>query len=302
MKDLSLYKKHFKIKNLDDLIKKFLDSCLESNMTFSYFCDWRKIRENVEKHTYEINILNYLIGVSDVKSKLREILKRNPETLKILPLIIAFRDLDITVIRDPENPAETLSRYDFNRRELSAEDIDNIISFCEKSGILSLFTEFKIKNLRDYLLGVETGLDTNARKNRSGIAMEILTAPIFNRIKGIEIYSQKTFKSITNTKKIPKCIGMEERKFDYIIKTKTMCYNVEVNYYSGPGSKPQEIVDSYINRNNELRQSGWGFIWITDGAGCWRNQTNQLTKAFKDIDYVLNLSFAKSDILQDILE
>lgn len=301
MQDISLYKRYFKIVSMDDLIKEFLDSCLESNMTFSYFCDWRKIKENVEKHIYEINILNYLIGTPDIKSKLREILKRNPEVLKILPLLIAFRELDIAVIKDPENPAETLSRYSFKKRELSDSDIENVISFCEKSGILSLFADFKIKNLRDYLLGVETGLDTNARKNRSGTAMETLTAPIFNKIKGIEVYSQKTFRSIANTKDIPKCIGMEKRKFDYVVRTKTKCYNIEVNYYSDTGSKPQEIVDSYINRNNELRKSGWGFIWITDGAGCWKNQVNQLTKAFKDIDYVLNLSFAKSGILQDIL-
>jgi len=270
-------------------------------MTFSYFCDWDKIKENVAKYTYEINILNYLIGASDIKVKLCEILKKNPETLKVLPLIIAVRDLDIAVIRDPANPIASFKKYSFNKKSLSDSEIKEAVSFCDNSGILSLFSEFKIKDLRDYLLGVETGLDTNARKNRSGSAMEALVAPILSKIRNVQIYSQKTFKSISDIKGIPKCVGMEERKFDYIIKTASLCYNVEVNYYSGPGSKPQEIVDSYINRNNELIRSGWGFIWITDGAGCWRNQVNQIKKAFNNIDYVLNLSFAQSGLLQDIL-
>lgn len=301
MKDLSLYKKYLKVNTLEELIKEFQDTLLESNMTFSYFCDWSKIKRNVEKYTYEINILNYLVGVSDVKEKLKEILKKNPETISVIPLIIAVRDLEIFVIKDPEKPIETLRRYDFNKIPLTDTDIKNITSFCEDSGILALFSSFKIKNLRDYLLGVETGLDTNARKNRSGFAMESLITPLFKKISGIDVYSQKNFQSIAGEKGISKCDGIENRKFDYVVKTKTKCYNIEVNYFSGQGSKPQEIVDSYINRNNELKQAGWGFIWITDGPG-WKSGVNQLSKAFKEMDYVLNVSLANMGLLQDILK
>lgn len=271
-------------------------------MTFSYFCDWNKIKENVTGLNYEINVLNYLVGASDVKLKLIEILKKNPETAKVIPLIIAVRDLDINVIKNPAKPLESLTRYNFSKKSLTDADITNIVSFCGDSGILSLFSEFKIKDLRDYLLGVETGLDTNARKNRSGTAMEALVSPILDKIKNVKVYSQKTFKSLDGIKGIPKCLGVKDRKFDYIVQTSTMCYNIEVNYYSGTGSKPQEIVDSYINRNNELRKSGWGFIWITDGAACWKGQLNQIAKAFREMDHVLNVSFAKSGILEDILK
>src|SRR3989338_6163454 len=98
-------------------------------MTFSYFCDWGKIKKNVEKYKYEINILNYLVGAKDVKTKLQEILKKNPETLKIIPLIIAVRDLDIAVIKDPERPLETLSKYSFAKKALNDTDIKDITSF-----------------------------------------------------------------------------------------------------------------------------------------------------------------------------
>lgn len=301
MNDLSLYKKHLKVNTLEELIKEFQGTLLESNMTFSYFCDWDKIKKNVEKYKYEINILNYLIGAKDVKTKLREILEKNPETLKIIPLMIAVRDLDIAVIKDPEKPLETLSKYNFSKKALTEADIKDIVSFCEDSGIVALFSDFIIKDLRDYLLGVETGLDTNARKNRSGFAMESLVTPILKKIKGITIYSQQSFESIAGKGCIPKCDGMENRKFDYVVKAPTKCYNIEVNYFSGQGSKPQEIVDSYINRNNELKRAGWGFVWLTDGVG-WKSGVNQLTKAFKEMDYVLNVTLAKKGLLQDILK
>jgi type II restriction enzyme len=302
LKNLSLYKKHLGVNSVEEVMKEFLDTLLESNATFSYFCDWDKIKKNVAKYSYEINILNYLVGASNVEIKLREILKKNPEVIVAIPLIIAVRDLDIAVIKDPKKPMESLTNYSFNKKALSDADIEEIVSFCRYSGILSLFSDFKIKDLRDYLVGVETGLDTNARKNRSGTAMELLIAPILEKIKGIDVYPQKNFKSMIGKAGIPACIPMKDRKFDYVIKTPKQCYNVEVNYYSGTGSKPQEIVDSYINRNNELRKVGWGFIWITDGAGCWKNQINQLTKAFNEIDYVLNISFAKSGLLEAILK
>lgn len=301
MKELPLYKKYLNTATVDEIIKKFQDTLLESNMTFSYFCDWGKIKKHVEKYTYEINILNYLVGTVNVKEKLHEILKKNPETVKIIPLIIAVRDMDISVIKDPERPLETLTKYDFSKKSLTDADIKTIVSFCEKSGILELFSGFKIKDLRDYLLGVETGLDTNARKNRSGSAMESLITPILEKIENIEFISQKKFGKISDKNWIPVCDGLKARKFDYAIKSPKKCYNIEVNYYSGQGSKPQEIVDSYINRNNELKRSNWGFIWITDGIG-WKSGVNQLTKAFNEMDYVLNVSFAKMGLLQDILK
>jgi len=300
LKDLSLYKKYLKVNTLDDLVSEFQNTLLESNMTFSYFCDWKKIKRNVEKYTYEINILNYLVGAPDVKTKLQEILRKNPETLKVLPLIIAVRGLDITVIKDSEEPLETLTKYNFDKQALTDAGIKNIISFCEEAGIISLFSDFKIKDLRDYLLGVETGLDTNARKNRSGSAMESLILPILKKIKDITICSQNKFKKCADEFKINIDDGLKERKFDYVIKSGKNYYNIEVNYYSGQGSKPQEIVDSYINRNAELKRSGWRFIWITDGVG-WKDGTNQLSKAFKEMDYILNVALAKMGLLQDIL-
>jgi len=301
MASLSVYKKFYKVNTIDELVEKFQETLMVSNKTFSYFVDWNKVKENVRKYDYEINILNYLVGASDAKTKLEEILKKNPEVLPVMPLIIAVRDFEISIIEDPARPSETLATFDFNKKsDLSDDEIDKIVTFSIKSGILNLFSDFKIKNLRDYLLGVETGIDTNARKNRSGTAMESLINPILDKIKGIKIVKQKTFKYLQENEKTDIPTRLLNRKFDYIIMTKDKYFNMEVNYYDGQGSKPQEIVDSYTNRKNELTKEGWGFIWLTDGVG-WKTGTNQINNAFKDMDFILNIAFAKKGILQEIL-
>lgn len=274
---------------------------MASNKTFTYFVDWQKVKENVEKFGYEINTLNYLVGCNDPKAKLKEILKKNSEVLPVLPLIIAVRDLEISVITNPEKPLETLKKFNFEKKaELNDNEINEILLFCERAGILKLFSEFKIKNLRDYLLGVEAGIDTNARKNRSGTAMESLVDPILKGIEGIRIFKQKTFKYLREKEKITTPERLLNRKFDYVIISKNIFFNMEVNYYDGQGSKPQEIVDSYTNRKNELSKEGWNFIWLTDGIG-WKQGNNQIRNAFNDMDYVLNIEFARDGMLKEIL-
>jgi type II restriction enzyme len=301
MADLSIYRKFYDIKTTTDLVNKFQETLTVSNKTFSYFVDWPKVKENIQKYDYEINILNYLIGSTNVQTKLKEILGKNPEVLPVIPLIIAVRDSEINVIEDPVKPTETMKQFNFDRKDkLSEKEIEKIASFCEKSGILKLFSDFKIKNLRDFLLGVETGLDTNARKNRSGTAMEFLINPILDKIKGVKIIKQKAFKYLEEKEKIKIPQKLANRKFDYVIINKDKYFNMEVNYYDGQGSKPQEIVDSYINRRNELVKESWGFIWLTDGVG-WRGGTNQITNAFNDMEYVLNIEFARKGILEGII-
>jgi len=211
------------------------------------------------------------------------------------------RDLDIAIIEDPLKPLESLLQFNFNKKDFLKEtEIEKIAGFCDKSGILKLFSDFKIKNLRDFLLGVETGIDTNARKNRSGKAMEALVTPILEDIKGIKYFSQKTFKYLKEKEKLNIPQRLANRKFDYVIISSNKCVNMEVNYYDGQGSKPQEIVDSYINRKNELAKENWEFIWLTDGVG-WKSGTNQITNAFESMNYVLNVEFARKGILKEVI-
>lgn len=302
MANLAVYQKYYRVHNVGQLVRKFQETLMISNKSFTYFVDWEKVKKNVSKFDYEINILNYLVGISDPKTKLKEILRKNPEVVCVLPLIIAVRDLEIAVIEDPACPFESLKKFNFRKKDkFIDEEIESIVNFCECSGVLRLFSSIKIKNLRDYLLGVETGSDTHARKNRSGDAMECLINPILDKIKGLRVFKQKAFEFLKEEENIDVPQRLLNRKFDYVIIGKNKkCFNMEVNYYDGQGSKPQEIVDSYTNRENELKKEGWGFIWLSDGIG-WKKGAHQITNAFNDMDYVLNIEFARKGILNEIL-
>lgn len=302
MANLKVYKQALNLKNLDEILKAFTSTLLDTNRSFNFFVDWQKIKRNVDFLNIEINILNSLIGSKNIKSDFASLLKKYPEILPVIPLIIAVRDSEIHLIDDDEL-AKTFSFKKKNK--LTEEDITNSITFCERSGVLNLFSEFKIKNLRDYLLGVEVGMDTNARKNRSGFAMELAAKPAIEELKkefsDIDVEFQKTFKYIGLKYQIPISSNLENRKSDYVIRKGKTFINIEVNYFDGQGSKPQEIVDSYINRQNELLEAGWKFIWITDGRG-WKDGINQITKGFTEIDYLMNLNFTKKGLLKEAIK
>lgn len=302
MANLKVYKAALGLNNLDEILNAFRESLLDTNKSFNYFVDWQKIRGNVEKFNVEINILNSLIGSKDIKTDLSNILIKYPEILPVFPLLIAVRKSEINVIDDSNNLSKS---FPFKKQpHLSKEEIREIIHFCDRSGVLNLFTDFKIKNMKDYLLGVEVGIDTNARKNRSGIAMELAVKPTMEALKRdfseIDIEFQKTFKFIAKKYDAPLSLNLANRKSDFVIRKGQTFINVEVNYFDGQGSKPQEIVDSYINRQTELYKVGWKFVWITDGRG-WKEGTNQIKKGFAEVDYLLNSSFAKNGVLKEII-
>ena len=300
MANITLYRNLLKVNNIDKLAELFNNTLIDTNMTYKYFVDWEKIRRNVDKLNVEINILNSLIGSKNIRKDLKVLLEKYAEIISVFPLIIAVRDKELKIIEDAD-----IKKYSFKKKPaLTQVEIRSLVDFCVKSGIVDLFNDIKIKNLKDYLLGVEVGMDTNARKNRSGQSMELAVMPMINSFKNkyrnIEIIFQKTFKYMQDNWNIQISDSLINRKFDFVIKKDNSFINVEVNYYSGGGSKPQEIVNSYINRQNELKKSKWNFIWITDGLG-WRTGFNQIKVGFNNIDYLLNLHFVKKGLLEEII-
>jgi len=305
MVEIEIYKKVWGTNDLDSIVDKFIGTLIDTNRSYSFFVDWNKIVKNAEKYNVEINILNSLVGSENTKEALRSILKKYPEVSPVIPLIIAVRDLRLKVIEDFGATDVDIKDFNFEKRNsLSEKEIEDIINFSDKSGILGIFQNKNIRNLKDYILGVEVGMDTNARKNRSGNAMELILTPVFEKLSekyGFDVVSQKQFKYLSNHyPNLPIPSYLEDRKFDYCLIKGTTYINIEVNYYAGGGSKPQEIVDSYNTRMNELKKSEGHFIWITDGYG-WSTGKNQIRKAFEKQDYVVNINFIRKGGLEKIL-
>jgi len=163
--------KELGFESFEEYINSFFSTLMPSNKTYEYFVDWQKVRRDVQKYVKELSLLNSLTKISSEKRKdhLKELLTEYPETAKVIPMLIAERAKDNKInIFDPE--LETFIIYDFSSTALDIGVVTKIVEFCEKTGILALFDD--IKDLYDYLLGVEVGLDSNTRKNRSGEIFE----------------------------------------------------------------------------------------------------------------------------------
>jgi hypothetical protein len=157
---------------------------------------------------------------------------------------------------------------------LNDKQIEEYLFFFEKMGLKHLFLNLIEKNVVDYVIGVLVGIDTNGRKNRGGIAFELACQPIIEEIcqkYGIKLLIQKQFKVL---KKYGFNVSEDiaNRKADFILFKDNKCMNMEVNYFGGSGSKPEEIIDSYINREKDLKKDGIQFAFITDGKHCWGNR------------------------------
>ena len=302
----SLYFKTLKVDSPEAVINKFYDTLIDTNRGYNFYVDWDKVKRHVEKYKIEFNILNTLIGSENFDFDLKKILTEYPQVLPAIPILLAIRDKQFKVVKDFIDDNSDTITYDFRKRKLSSKDIEAIIKFFEKTGLKRFFLEMSSKSIQDYATGVEVGMDTNARKNRSGSAMEMVLKPIIDDIiakqkSSYTILFQKQFKYLEDNFNIKVNSSIRNRKADFIIvKDKCKVINIEVNFFSGSGSKPQEIVDSYIERQNELRENGFRFIWITDGIG-WREQKNQIEKGFTKIDYLLNLHFVRMGLLEEFL-
>ena len=303
--EIDVYSKCLKMDKFDRIVEHFHETIIDTNRDHKFFVNWEKIQENVQELKIELNILNSLIASKNFKNDLRQILSRYPDVVPCLPILIAVREMSLKVIDDFSSKDSEIVEYNFKKRKLSSEEIDEFIAFFHKTGLESFFVNLSSRSIQDYVTGVEVGLDTHARKNRSGEAMELVLKPIIEKIKtNLKIphmLFQKKLSTLERYHKIGVSTSLRNRKADFIIiKDEKKVINIETNFYSGTGSKPQEIVDSYINRQNELKENGFKFIWITDGYG-WKGQKNQIRKGFEKVDYLLNLHFVRKGLLEEIL-
>lgn len=143
---------------------KWLSTFKTSIADYKYYVDFPKIYRNTEKIKVELNILNSLIGSNNIEAEFIQLIEKYPETLKCIPLLLAVRTNEIYAV-----DAEGEFIYSFKK---SNQTIKQYCAFMRKTGLFELLEKHIINNLYDYATGVETGLDSNGRKNRGGHLME----------------------------------------------------------------------------------------------------------------------------------
>ena len=131
---------------------------------YGYYVDFPKIYKNVEKIKVELNILNSLIGSKNIEEEFIQLVGKYPETLKCIPLLLAVRTNEIYAIDGD-------GEFTYSFKEAN-QTIEQYCVFMRKTGLFELLEKHIINNLYDYATGVETGLDSNGRKNRGGHLME----------------------------------------------------------------------------------------------------------------------------------
>lgn len=286
----------------EQLRARFLSTLADTNRTFAFFVDWQKVERKVKAIEPQLRLLAAAFKSQNPAQRLTELLRDYPEAARAIPIMVAARN-EVKVLEDPDANSKYLE-IDFHRPRFSEGEIERIVRFCERTGLLDFIQG--VVHLRDYATGVEVGMDTNARKNRSGTSMERLVLPLVEALqrdrKALQSATQKSFGSLEKIYDLPIPESLRHRTADIAVFVPgSWRVNIETNFYSGIGSKPQEIVDAYIQRQRDLRQAGWRFVWVTDGEA-WRGQVHQLDKAFKEMDYVLNVEFIRRGILRAVLE
>lgn len=292
-------------RNFNEWLSTFEDSIA----SWRYYTDFDKVYRNVNKIKNELNLLNGLIGSKNIEQEFKELIEEYPNVLKAIPILIAKRE-KVVIIKD----AIQDYYYNFTKMNYSIEEYS---MFMRKTGIYDLLENHLVSNLYDYVTGVEVGMDTNARKNRTGDAMEDLVESYIVKagfVKEHNYYKEVTSKQLKekwniDLKEILKHIDVEtknkkvkmaEKRFDFVIEKNNTLYLIETNFYGSQGSKLNETARSYKMLNEELKKiKGIKFVWFTDGKG-WNTAKGNLEETFNEMDDIYCIAEMKNNIMSKI--
>ena len=285
-------------RNFNEWLKSFRKSIAD----WTYYTDFPKVYRNVDKIKIELNLLNSLINSKNIENEFRELVNKYPEVLKVIPTLLAKRESEIRITNKGKDVI-----FKFNNKNHTIEEYS---LFMRKTGLFDLIENNIISDLTDYVKGVEVGLDTNARKNRTGKAMEnIVESYIVDAgfIKDINYFSEMRTSEIKNKFGIE--LNLEnidqsraEKRFDFVVVVNNNVYAIETNFYSSSGSKLNETARSYKMIAQETKNvENFKFIWITDGLG-WNSAKNNLEETFDVLNNLFNLNDLENEILNKILK
>lgn len=272
---------------------------------WTYFVNWAKVNKNINNVEISLNILNCLIGKDNIMEEFKRILKHYPETLVAIPILVASREKSFKILNPKDDDMFNLDSYDFTKYErLSNEQVEKVLEFVDKSGVLEIIQNKRVKSLVDYVYGIEVGLDSNGRKNRSGTAMEDLVEIFIKRIcqkHNYQYMKQATQKDIKNDWGYSIEVDKATRRFDFAISANKKLFLIETNYYSDSGSKLKATAGEYKTLYDYITKNGHEFIWITDGKG-WVSTTRPLQETFEHNKYIFNLDMVEKGALEKVVE
>lgn len=281
-----------KERNFEEWINHFKSSIAD----YKYYVDFEKVKLNVNKIKIELNILNSLIGEEDIENKFLDIVQKYPETLKCIPILLAIRQNEISIKTiDKDNV------FNFKKPNHSPEEY---AVFMAETGLFDLIQNHLINNLYDYVTGVESGLDSNGRKNRGGHLMEDL---VEEHIKLLNVKYYKELRTDDLIKKYDIDLsaitnqGKTIKRFDFVIPYENKIFAIETNFYQSGGSKLNETARSFKNIAISSESiPDFEFVWITDGRG-WKSAKNNLAETFSIMEHLYSIQDLQNGALKKML-
>ena len=274
----------------------------DSIANYKYYIDFKTIYKNAEIYKVELNMLNSLIGSQNIEQDFENLVKKYPEVLKCVPTLVAVRQTEIIVLDDEGN------KFEYNFKNMNY-NVEQYTVFMRETGLFDLLEKHLINNLYDYVLGVECGLNSNARKNRGGHLMEDLVEKFIQRAgfeKDKTYFKEMYLQDIERRWKLDMSFisnkNQATKRFDFVIKTDKCIYGIETNFYASGGSKLNETARSYKMIAEEAKRVvGFEFVWFTDGMG-WISARNNLRETFDNMEHIYNIADMKNGIMKEIFK
>lgn len=281
--------------------KKWLNTFRRSIADYGYYIHFNKIYKNIDNIKIELNILNSLIGSNNIEKDFLHLVKEYPNTLHCIPILLAVRTHEIYAIDEDGE-----FTYSFQKKNQTPEQYG---IFMKKTGLFDLLQNHIINNLVDYVTGVETGMDSNGRKNRGGHLMENLVEKFIQKegfIKDKTYFKEMYIHQIKEKWDIDLSAvsnrGKSEKRFDYVVKTDNQLYLIETNCYTSGGSKLNETARSYKQISQEVDTiNGVTFVWFTDGEG-WNKAKHNLEETFDVMEHIYNINDLENGIINEVLK
>ena len=272
------------MRKFEEWIEQFNDTIQD----YDFFVDFEKVYNNVNKIEKELNILNSLIGDENIEENFKVLLDKEPSIIKCIPSLLALRKDKVTILESGEE-----KKFDFSENEI--KDTEYYAKFMKNTGLFDLLKSGKISDLKQYMIGVEVGLDTNARKNRIGYTLEKLVEKELKNISNINYRKDVAMQVLDGD--IRRLIRPD---FYVICNNKT--YVIEVSYMMSYGSKNKELIKLY--KENELfyRKQGVTYILILDGMGWKCCNIPEFKTIFEELPYVFNLKEVQKGILGEVFK
>ncbi len=270
---------------------------------YSYYTDFEKVYENIDKIKIELHMLNSLVNSKNIEAEFEALVRKYPSVLKCIPLLIAVRDDEISTYTDVVGE-KTIK---FNAQGPLDSEISEYKYFMRETGLFDLLRSHLVSNLVDYSTGVEVGLDSNGRKNRGGHLMEDLVEQSLIKAgfrRDVSYFKEMKLSAVQETWGLDLSSlsnkGKTEKRFDFVVKGKQMVYLIETNFYTSGGSKLNETARSYKTLALEMKDVvGAKFVWFTDGIG-WISARNNLEETFDVLEDLYNINDINKGIMKKL--